>query len=355
MEWGISGWVKIKMKTYDISFRKVFKFILIGMLISAMVLSFIAYNITNSKINVIFLVLLAMIFLVWTLLLIFFIQNKLVNFTGNICKLIDDMMSDKTIEIEKLEEEKLLSRVNYKLQRLYTVLKKSRNKVENDKKELEKLITDISHQVRIPVSNLKIINDTLVSNKIDDIKKRELLVSSNTQIDKLDFLMESMIKISRLETGLIKLSKQSEYIYETIVSALNGVLFKMEDKCIDLTLSCSEDILVFHDVRWTIEALFNLLDNAVKYTNNCGSISIEVEQWELYTKIDIEDSGKGISEKEYSNIFKRFYREESVYDIEGIGVGLYLAREIIMQQGGYIKVRSELGKGTVFSVFLLNE
>lgn len=107
-----------------------------------------------------------------------------------------------------------------------------------------------------------------------------------------------------------------------------------------------------HDSKWTAEALFNLLDNAVKYTSAGGRISVSVEQWEMYVKLDVTDTGKGISESNQASVFRRFYREEEVHDQPGVGIGLYLAREIITRQGGYIKVVSEIGKGSTFSVFL---
>lgn len=127
--------------------------------------------------------------------------------------------------------------------------------------------------------------------------------------------MQAMIKTSRLETGVISLA---------------------------------------HDRKWTSEALFNILDNAVKYTLEGGTICVTVQNWEFYVKIDITDSGKGIAENRQGMIFKHFYREEEVHDVEGIGVGLYLAREIVTMQGGYIKVSSAVGRGSTFSVFLPN-
>ena len=107
-----------------------------------------------------------------------------------------------------------------------------------------------------------------------------------------------------------------------------------------------------HDSRWTAEALCNTLDNAVKYTPACGSIRVTVQEWEMYFKVDIADTGKGIPKKEQAAIFKRFYREDTVHDIDGIGIGLYLAREIVTMQGGYIKVVSAVGEGSTFSGFL---
>ena len=148
------------------------------------------------------------------------------------------------------------------------------------------------------------------------------------------------------------MEKRNEPIADTLTSAINGILVSLEKKQIVLSVDCTDELSVSHDSRWTSEALFNLLDNAVKYTPAGGNIRVVVQDWEMYLRIDVSDNGRGISEREHAAIFKRFYREESVHDVDGIGIGLYLAREIITMQGGYIKVTSEVGKGSTFSVFL---
>lgn len=164
-----------------------------------------------------------------------------------------------------------------------------------------------------------------------------------------------MVKTSRLETGVITLEKKGTSIAYTLVDAINGILAGIEKKRMELSVDCPEDIRVSHDSRWTSEALFNLLDNAVKYTAEGGSIQVRVEDWEMYVKIDVSDTGKGIPESAQAAIFKRFYREEAVHDVEGGGISLHLSREIITMQGGYITVESELGRGATFSVFLPKE
>ena len=183
-------------------------------------------------------------------------------------------------------------------------------------------------------------------------KQREFLQASSGQLEKLDFLMQAMIKTSRLETGVISLDRKIQPLYDTLAAALGGILLNAERKHIHVSVDCPEDIILPHDRKWTSEALFNILDNAVKYTPAGGSIRVSVQSWEFYVKIDITDSGKGIAENRQGMIFKRFYREEEVHDVEGIGIGLYLAREIISMQGGYIRVTSALGSGSTFSVFL---
>ena len=199
------------------------------------------------------------------------------------------------------------------------------------------------------------INSTLLENEVPVQKQKEFLTAQASQLDKLDFLMQAMIKTSRLETGVISLEKKSQPLYDTLAVALGGILLNAEKKQINVQVDCPESLIVSHDRKWTGEALFNILDNAVKYTPEGGQIRVSVESWEMYVKIDITDTGIGISEQHQGAIFKRFYREDIVHDVDGIGIGLYLAREIVTLQGGYIRVTSEVGKGSTFSVFLLRE
>ena len=254
-----------------------------------------------------------------------------------------------------MEEESLFYKIEYRLNRLYEVMQKNKNSIAQERADLQELISDISHQVKNPIANLKMINSTLLENEVPVQKQKEFLTAQATQLDKLDFLMQAMIKTSRLETGVISLEKKSQPLYDTLAAALGGILLNAEKKQINVQVDCPESLIVSHDRKWTGEALFNILDNAVKYTPEGGQIRVSVESWEMYVKIDIADTGIGISEQHQGAIFKRFYREDIVHDVDGIGIGLYLAREIVTLQGGYIRVTSEVGKGSTFSVFLLRE
>lgn len=214
------------------------------------------------------------------------------------------------------------------------------------------LVSDISHQVKTPVSNLRMATDTLLARPVTDQERTDFLQGIRSQTDKLDFLFQALVKTSRLETGAIRLEKKNGLLFDTLAQTMSGIVYGAEQKNISVTVDCPEDWYLFHDSNWTAEAIFNLLDNAVKYTPAGGKISVSVEQWEMYVKLDVIDTGKGISESNQASIFRRFYREEEVHDEPGVGIGLYLAREIISMQGGYIKVTSEVGKGSTFSVFL---
>lgn len=296
----------------------------------------------------------ALLFAILGILLIFLIRKKVVDFSKSINYCIDDIVSEKKEIVFDLESETLIAKLHIKLKRLYDIMQESGNQSRADKQAMQELISDISHQVKTPIANLKMYNTTMMGRQLPPEKEKEFLLIMETQIDKLDFLMQSMIKMSRLETGVIVLNIKLSSLYDTIALALGSIVIPAEKKNIEVTVSCDLSLKVPHDKKWTGEALFNILDNAVKYAGQGSKISIDVAKWEMYTKIDITDTGKGISEHHIAQIFSRFYREDEVHNIEGVGIGLYLCREIISKQGGYIKVKSEVHKGSTFSVFLLN-
>ena len=281
-----------------------------------------------------------------------FLRRKLVLFSDSLCRTMDDMLDGAAPPPQIHEEENLFYKINHRLLRLYEVMREKRERVAKDRADLQELISDISHQVKTPIANLQMVNATLLEQSVPEEKQREFLQASSGQLDKLDFLMQAMIKTSRLETGVISLDRKIQPLYDTLAAALGGILLNAEKKNIHVSVDCPPDLALAHDRKWTGEALFNLLDNAVKYTPEGGTIRVTVQSWELYVKIDIADSGKGIAENRQGMIFKRFYREEEVHDVDGIGIGLYLVREIVTMQGGYIKVSSAVGYGSVFSIFL---
>jgi len=285
-------------------------------------------------------------------LFVAFLRRKLVLFSDRLCETIDNMLDGALVPPQVYEEENLFYKINHRLVRLYEVMRENRESVARERADLQELISDISHQVKTPIANLQMVNATLLEQPVTEEKRQEFLQASSSQLEKLDFLMRAMIKTSRLETGVISLDRKMQPIYDTLAAALGGILLNAEKKNIHVNVDCPSDILLAHDKKWTSEALFNILDNAVKYTPAGGAVRVSVQSWELYVKIDITDSGKGIAESSQGMIFKRFYREEEVHDVEGIGIGLYLAREIITMQGGYIKVTSAVGNGSTFSVFL---
>ena len=224
------------------------------------------------------------------------IRRKLVRFSDAFCGQMDDMLSGDMQPKQTVEEESLFYKINYRLGRLYEVMQENKNSIAKERADLQELISDISHQVKTPIANLKMINNTLLENEVPPQKQKEFLTAQASQLDKLGFLMQAMIKTSRLETGVISLEQRQQPVYDTLAAALGGILLNAEKKKIDVQVECPEHLDARHDRKWTSEALFNILDNAVKYTPAGGQIRVSVEGWEMYVKIDIADTGIGISE-----------------------------------------------------------
>ena len=290
--------------------------------------------------------------LFWLFLLTLFFAKRLSQFTSDLCQTMDSMISGGEEPTRAGDSETIFARISYRLSRLYGILQENRRRVDEERRELQTLVSDISHQVKTPVANLKMVTDTLLAKPVTEQERRDFLQGIRSQTDKLEFLVQSMGKASRLETGAITLEKKDAPLIDTLAQAMSGIVYGAEKKGISVEVRCPEDLRVSHDGKWTAEALFNLLDNAVKYTPAGGKISVSVEQWEMYVKLDVADTGRGIPESRQAAIFRRFYREKEVHDQPGVGIGLYLAREIVTRQNGYIQVTSEVGRGSTFSVFL---
>ena len=237
--------------------------------------------------------------------------------------------------------------------RFYQYLSRQAGKereLTREKKKIHGLIADISHQTKTPIANLILYAD-LLSEQVPE-ESGELSRQITVQAEKLQFLITSLIKGSRLEQGIIHPTPKKCSVGELIVRTAKEGAYLAEKKGIRLAWQIEEGTdLAWFDPKWTGEALWNLLDNVIKYTFEGDTVLIQGRAYELFYRIDVVDHGRGISEEEIPKVFHRFYRSPKSREEEGVGLGLYLAREIIQAQGGYMKVTS--GKETVFSIFLL--
>jgi signal transduction histidine kinase len=221
--------------------------------------------------------------------------------------------------------------------------------VSQEKDKIKTLIADISHQTKTPIANLLLYSELLKEEVLPDSAVSSVEAIHN-QTERLRFLIDSLVKLSRLENGILALSPHQEQLLPTLQTVCQEFLPKAEEKGLELILRETDARAVF-DPKWTVETLTNLVDNAIKYTEH-GSVVISAVVYELFVRIDVTDTGTGISEEEQAKIFSRFYRGEDARDTEGVGIGLYLAREIVSGEGGYIKVTSVPGEGSTFSVML---
>lgn len=223
--------------------------------------------------------------------------------------------------------------------------------LSRQKERIQTMISDISHQTAIPLSNI-LIYSQLLEEECREPGMREKAEVIRQQGEKLEFLLDSLVKVSRLENGIIQTVPTLQDVGELVKKAGAFVSQKAQEKKIALEVKTGDGISAWYDEKWTGEAICNLADNAVKYTPPGGRVTLEVIPYNMFCRINVEDRGIGIREEDLPEIFHRFYRSRDVLSEEGVGLGLYLAREIIKSQGGYIKVSSKVGGGSVFSVFL---
>lgn len=264
-------------------------------------------------------------------------------------------------------DESKLSALETKFAHYLSAAETSSRNVAKEKDRIKSLIADISHQTKTPIANLLLYSELLMEeiSSIEEAASMEEAISTEenlpasmkanvealySQAEKLRFLIDSLVKLSRLENGIISLSPQRASLQPMLQGLAEQYTAKAVEKGLSLRLQ-NTDIYAAFDSKWTAEALANIVDNAVKYTEH-GTITISAVSYEMFARIDISDTGAGIPESEQSKIFARFYRSKVVQEQEGVGIGLYLARQIISGEGGYIKVVSVPGEGSTFSVFL---
>ena len=243
-------------------------------------------------------------------------------------------------------DESRLSALETKFAHYLSAAEASSRNVAQEKDKIKTLIADISHQTKTPIANLLLYSELLMEETLPASAKANV-EALYKQSEKLRFLIDSLVKLSRLENGIISLSPQPAALLESVVEQYTA---KASEKGLSLQMQDTDAFAVF-DFKWTAEALANIVDNAIKYTEH-GTITISAVSYEMFARIDISDTGSGIPESEQAKIFARFYRSNSVQKQEGVGIGLYLARQIISGEGGYIKVASVPGKGSTFSIFL---
>lgn len=247
-------------------------------------------------------------------------------------------------------DESLFASVENKLAEYIAAAQVQEEKMAAEQEKIKTLITDISHQTKTPLANILLYTELL---KEEGRGNRENLELLEAQTKKLDFLIQSLVKLSRLETGILVLHPVKSEVSKLLVEANDQYAALAQEKGLYLHVLWqeAEGITACFDPRWTLEALGNLIDDAIKYTET-GGITIRVKAYELFVCIEVADTGIGIAKEEQEKIFGRFYRSLQVADRAGVGVGLYLTREILRQQSGYMKLTSTVGEGAVFSMYL---
>lgn len=254
---------------------------------------------------------------------------------------------------EKRFDESRLSALESRLSQYLSASVLSARNLQTQRDQISALVSDISHQTRTPVANLRLYTQLLEEQPLTE-QGRDCARALSVQAGKLQTLIEALVKTSRLETGLLVLHPRSGPLAPVLERAAAQYAPKASEKGLTLTVENAAGAAVF-DPKWTEEAVCNLLDNAVKYTPAGGAVTVEVRNYELFAAIRVADTGPGIPEAEQARIFSRFHRGAETYEQQGVGIGLYLTRQIAENQGGYVKVISTPGNGSVFALYLPRE
>ena len=279
-----------------------------------------------------------------------YFRRKFTAFSDSVCQSMERILHGQQVNIN-LNKETLTAKMVTELEKVEDIVRYRLTENEKEKQELQEMISEITHQIKTPLSSIRMYCE-MIDNQTDGPRLLQYSATVKDQLDRLDFLLNALIRASRLETSMIRLTPENNKVLNTIAIAVNNVFQKAEKKRIEIRVNCRSTIEISHDPKWTAEAIENLLDNAIKYTSENGKIQINVIPGEMYVEIQVKDTGCGITSEEVNDIFKRFYRGRSVSQTEGLGLGLYLAQKIITLQGGFISVRSVPGKGSCFSIHL---
>lgn len=286
--------------------------------------------------------------------IIYFWQRKMrTEELKKVARMTNDILCNRRLIISEPGEELLLAKIEHQLVRIQETSDGRRKDAEKSKDEIQKLISEIAHQMRTPLTNIE--NYTEFLRGISDLdadnqrNRNQYLSALQDSEQKLHFLVESFVKMARLEQNIIQIRKEGYNLLNTIQNAFGQIQKKAEEKNIQFHIDLPKQAICIHDTNWMSEALYNLLDNAVKYSDSGNRVDVLLKQNEMYYKFQIRDYGIGINAGEENKIFQRFYRGKRVNGYEGYGIGLYLSRKIVLLHGGFI-IAKRMNPGLMIEV-----
>lgn len=306
----------------------------------------------EQNIIVMIFVVFAVFFIILIFCIVYFMRREKI-LLNRIQKMLDDAIEGK-FQDRHLDESKI-SIIENNMWRYLCDNYVANENILKEKEQIQEMISNISHQTVLSIANImlysQLIEEVIVSQKNCCSYGLEELASLREETEKLDFLIEGLVKLSRLEKGIIHVNVQKQNVNIVLSAIQKQFMAKAYQKGIRFMVNNTEEMAVF-DLKWTIEAVANVVDNAIKYTQCSGDVEVSVKSYAFFVCIDVKDSGIGIKEAEQANIFKRFYRSSEVSNEAGTGIGLYITREVMRAQSGYVKLLSKVGEGSTFSLFL---
>ena len=251
-------------------------------------------------------------------------------------------------EMKNKNQEGQIGLLKTEIMKMTTVLKEKVALLHSEKIFLNDTISDISHQLKTPMTSLMLLTD-LMYNDLDKEKKIEFLDRTNAQLSRMDWLIKSMLKLSKLEAKVIDFKTDKVNINELIKRSISPLLVPIELRNISLNINGDKEASYTGDIEWSSEALSNIIKNCIEHTKEGGTLDITYEENPIYSEIIIKDNGEGIDKDDIQNIFKRFYKGKNSKS-DSVGIGLAMAKSIIESQNGYIYVKSKKNRGSEFHI-----
>ena len=277
----------------------------------------------------------------------FYFKKILVQFSD----LIQSVISLQQKEVFISHEDTILSKIQTQFERLVTILQYQNQNLALEKEEISSIVADISHQLKTPIASLKLYSELLNTENLAEEKQNQCKEAIYTISQQLDFLIAQLIQLARLEGNIIQIKPIKQDIKRLIIDVIGNLYGKASEKNIQVRFLNEENSLCYFDWNWTYEAIYNILDNAIKYSPNNADIIVKIISYEMYLCVEIWDEAKVIQESEYPHIFKRFYRGNNAKKTEGVGLGMFLTKKILETENGYIEIKRH-SKGNKFRAFL---
>lgn len=294
--------------------------------------------------NCIILVSTNLIFLMIFICYLKYRQRKIERLTKYIQKLSN---KEYSLDIEENSEDELNNLKN-ELYKITVMLKETANNSIAQKEFLSSSVSDISHQLKTPLTSISILLDNLnESRDMDENTKKAFLLEISKQIKDMNFLIISLLQLSRLDAEVVEFTNDKISMNKMLEDIKNNLDIIAEIRNVDLKINDADEVFIYGDYNWNKEAIQNIVKNAIEHART--NVNVSISQNSVYTKIEIEDDGEGIDEKDIKHIFERFYKAKNSSE-NSIGIGLALAKNIIEKQNGYITVDSKIGVGTKFIV-----
>ncbi len=283
-----------------------------------------------------------------------FSYRYVANAFNSIDQVLDSILSKSAYLPFEVTKDNRLAKLTHKAIKIIRMTASDISQTTQEKETIQSFISDMSHQMKTPLAGVSMYTDLLLEGNTTAVEQQEFLSRIKAGTEKLQWMMDSLVKLSRLEIGVIELAPVPVNIKQTISDSISSVYGAAANKNVSIKSAHFEDVPLLHDRKWTSEALTNILENAIKYSPPDSQIDIAVDPLPIYTKITVTDYGIGIAPSEWNSIFKRFYRGQNAQGVDGAGLGLYLVSLILEKQGGYILVDSKPEQYTTFSMFLQN-